>query len=188
MRLAVWGVPKSGTSLTVGLARILGFRLPAVGLTRCHVGEVTAGRLDGNDASALIPRTVHDIEPGAVWKDPCAGAYVDQLTLADDWIHVRVSRDPHDTWLSEHRHPHGAHLSEATITDRNRRWLDAIDRRVTPVLVLPFDLLRHDPVEAMRQLAAVTVGMDAVNPIAIRKVEAYVADGYGCPDVGDCSC
>lgn len=103
-RVAVLGVPRGGTSLVVGLLRILGYQLPP-GNTSCLLGESRIIRWAGSplqgDIDLLVP-LIDALPDGVVWKDPAVALYADRIDWTG-WDVIRVTRNPVDVAASEAR-------------------------------------------------------------------------------------
>jgi hypothetical protein len=105
-RVAVLGVPRGGTSMTVGLLRILGYRLPSAEWEpQCLTGESKRLRAvenpDEPSYEALAQR-VMALPDGIVWKDPCVGEYAHLMDWSS-WDVVTVHRPVEEVRASEER-------------------------------------------------------------------------------------
>lgn len=183
VRVAVLGVPRGGTSMVVGLLRVLGYRLPDAD-PDCVLGESRLLRWVGSpmegDPKALAV-AVGALPDGVVWKDPAVALYADHINWSG-WSVVRVRRDPHAVAESEQRWI-GARVDP--MIDRAREWGTRLDR-IPAVLELGFAAVRNRPLLALEALGEVTGR--AVTLGARTQALAFVrADpGYHCPTPGSC--
>lgn len=190
-RVAVMGVPRGGTSLTVGLLRILGYELPE-GATNetCPFGESPTHRLLENPGAPTVNRLVKhvsELPPGTVWKDPAVGEYAHLIDWST-WDVVSVYRPPALVMESEKRWGHTVLRAD----QRAQRWYQAMGkaRDVThPRRSLNLDLrdIREDPVWALHKMA-LRLGLET-DPWLDLMAKMFVqpSGGYQCPVVGACS-
>lgn len=184
MRVAVLGVPRGGTSMAVGMLRILGFRLPDVD-PDCVLGESRRLRWADSplhDTPEVLAGEVDRLPDRVVWKDPAVAMYADLIDWSS-WLVVRVVRDPHAVAASEDRWLGG--VDRWAMIDRAREWTARLNH-IPASAEVTFTALRARPLIALDHLADATGRR--VTRSARDQVMAFVQDtsGYRCPVPGTC--
>lgn len=184
-KVAVLGVPRGGTSLAVGLIRILGYSLPEQS-PLCLYGESEVLRWAnsplGGDLDRLVP-LVEQVPDGVVWKDPSVGLYSDRVEWLE-WKTVRVLRDPVEVVSCEIRR--GNPQDPDYLFDRTREWSAALNE--IPISVtLSMRQMMNNPLRSLDELSVALVGR---HPTRLEQVVAnrFVRPlgGYHCPFSGAC--
>lgn len=192
-RLAVLGVPRGGTSMVTGLARILGLSLPPAEFEPvCEYGEARwlryADPEHGGDTLRILGGLA-TLPGGTVWKDPAVSDYAEHVDWSS-WYVVHVRRDARDVAASERRHGHLAPLQEHRAR-AVRRYADidvALWRQgVEPDLSVTFEEVAHDPLRVLGDLSRVL----HLNPPTVSQDHAAVEfvrpGGYRCPVPETCT-
>lgn len=185
-RVAVLGVPRGGTTLAVGLLRILGYRLPDADPC-CLLGESRRLRWADSPLHDNIPQLACEIDAlpdGVVWKDPTVAMYAAQIDWSE-WTVIRVIRDPHSVAASEQRWLPDAH-TPVELIERARQWASVLDA-VPAALRIGVSVMRARPVHALQMLAHATADTHPMED-ALERATAFIRaeGGYHCPRPGAC--
>lgn len=133
-RIAVVGVIRGGTSMTVGLLRILGWRLPPDHLPSCPPGEARALRIHNNGRTLTADQVadqVNQLGDGIVWKDPAVALYADRIDWTR-WAIVRVRRGHRDVADSMGRWAEHDPEPRDVLARRAIDWNQRLDRQLPP--------------------------------------------------------
>lgn len=180
-RVAVLGVPRGGTSLVVGLLRILGYQLPAQD-PDCLFGESRTLRWAdsplGGDVRELV-RLVGQVPGGVVWKDPAVGLYCHGIDWTQ-WRTVRVVRDLDAVVASEVAH--GSTEDPGYLRERAEDWGAALDRVVVPDVLVSLEAIVFAPGPTFTALGMTLTGVaPSVNQQAMARSFVDPDGGYSCP-------
>jgi hypothetical protein len=193
-RVAVLGVPRSGTSMTVGLLRILGYRLPdAQWMPDCLLGESARLRLNANpDAltDTALAKRVMSLPDGVVWKDPCIGEYAHLMDWSS-WDAVTVHRDVDEVQASEGQWV-GPEWAQG-VPQRVARWestyLGSLIRTAPHRWTrIEMQDIRTEPVATLIGLAGSLRSHWDIHEDALVSVSTFIHQdsGYRCPLPGSC--
>ena len=176
-RVAVLGVPRGGTTLTVGLLRILGYRLPDVEPCCLH-GESRRLRATDSPLASDLPRLAAEVDAlpdGVVWKDPSVGRYAHLIDWSG-WLTVRVRRPLDAVLASEERWIPGR--DQEALAEQATAWDCALDL-IPAQIHLSAEMIRAHPIQQLQRLAGVTRLMT----MQISRAEDFIrpAGGYHCP-------
>lgn len=179
MKVAVVGLPRSGTSATVGLLRILGFDLPpAQYVPRCDAGEAQKLRAPDGPVEPVV-EALAQLPDNVVWKDPAVGRYADQVPWEVFDVVVRLERAGDDILDSE-RH-WGISAPRGALAERNARWKKNLLANAPIDLTTSLEGIRQRPMLSMGALAAVTgEKLDEVKRMQAREFVKRQG-GYICP-------
>lgn len=183
------GVPRGGTSVTVGLLRILGYKMPGPEWDPvCILGEATRLRYVLNKDELTyeeLAERVMALPDGTVWKDPVVGEYAHLIDWST-WDVVTVRRktsaveDSERRWMGEGYEGTG---------ERAAKWYRAIQDALieTPPaehMHLPMNHIQRKPHSALVFFSGLT------GPLPTREqrdlTREFVQPGYRCPMPGTC--
>lgn len=183
-RVAVLGVPRGGTSMTVGLLRILGYDMPGLGWDPvCILGEATRLRYVQNPDDLTyeeLAERVMDLPDGTVWKDPVVGEYAHLIDWST-WDVVTVRRkashvqDSEQRWMGEGFEGTGHRAS---------LWYQKINTALEASpparrLHLTMSQMQRSPRAALRDMAHL-YGREPTGQQIYQALE-FVSPGYRCP-------
>lgn len=189
-RVAVLGVPRGGTSMTVGLLRILGYQMPESKWDPvCILGEATRLRYVLNEDELRyeeLAERVMALPDNTVWKDPVVGEYAHLIDWST-WDVVTIRRQTGKVEDSERRWM-GQEESVGT-RQRANKWYRNIRNALveTPPaqrLHLPMSHVQSRPRQALLLLS----GLSGPMPTGQQVYQAldFVKPGYRCPLPGAC--
>jgi hypothetical protein len=181
--------------MTVGLLRILGYRLPSAEWEpQCWTGESKRLRAvenpDEPSYEALAQR-VMALPDGIVWKDPCVGEYAHLMDWST-WDVVTVHRPVEEVQASEARWTN--HEWAEGVPERAKRWetiyLGSLVA-VSPARWAHLDMgyVRNSPVLAtarLRQGLRVAAVADGGARYQLAADFIHQESGYRCPRPGSC--
>lgn len=183
MRVAVVGLPRTGTSAIAGMLRILGFEI--VEGSECPSCEHEDLRSPmSREGAVQVIKKLHDLPDGFLWKDPSVGEYADMVPWNLFKV-VRIHRLEQDTIDAEVRRVPRGHPAPA---ERNRRWAASIGEHVIADVNISFELMKISP-DGVLDLITIGLGLPRATASQRLAVDRFIQrePGYRCPLPRSCT-